>query len=109
MAMCRDRWERIILAVIPRKARKHAPLHLGGAQAVRKVRLQNGPWTDLEKDAMPLTDKLGDSVGEAHRVAHIAPPIFGAERLGFNYVASNRRYQPCLRRARSETGKIRQE
>ena len=58
---------------------------------------------------MPLTDKSGDGVGELHRVAHIAPPIFGVERFGFNYVTRDRRYQPCLGRARSESAKIRQE
>jgi hypothetical protein len=58
---------------------------------------------------MPLADKLSDGVGEAHRVAHITPPIFGVERFGFNYVAGYRRYQSRLRRARSETAKLRQE
>src|SRR6516165_12840618 len=109
MAVRRNCRERIVVILSPGETRKHAPLHLGGAQAVCEVRSKNGPWTDLEKDTMPLTDKLGDCVREAHGVAHIAPPIFGAEHFGFNYVARYRRHQPHLRRARSKTAKIRQE
>src|SRR6516162_9679195 len=109
MAVRRNYRERIVVILSPGETRKHAPLHLGGAQAVCEVRSKNGPWTDLEKDTMPLTDKLGDCVREAHGGAHIAPPIFGVEHFGFNYVARYRRHQPHLRRARSKTAKIRQE
>ena len=51
--MCRHRGERVIRTTVPGKARKHTPLHLGGAQPVRKVGLKDGPRADLEEDAMP--------------------------------------------------------
>ena len=107
--MCRDRGERIVVDLLPGEARKDAPLHLGGAQPVRKVGLKDGAWADFEKDAMPFTDQLGNRLGEAHGVSNIPPPVIGIERFGFDHSASHCRYQPCLGRTRREAGKICQE
>src|SRR5947208_15903265 len=99
MAMCRHRGERVIRTTIPGKARKRTSLHLGRAQPVLKVGLKDGPWPDLEEDAMPQTDQLGNGVGEAHWVADVAPPVFGIELFGFDCIAGNRRYEQRFGRA----------
>src|SRR5438445_6144083 len=96
MAMCRHRGERVIRTMISGKACKHTPLHLGGAQPVRKVGLKDGPWADLEEDAMPQTNQLGNGIGEAHWMADVAPPVFRIELFGSDYLAGNRRYEQRL-------------
>src|SRR5262249_41694907 len=79
VAVGSDHWKRIVIRLLPREAGEHARLDFHCPQPIGEIGLEDGARADFEEDAVALANQPRSRLGEAHRIAYIAPPVISVE------------------------------